>query len=86
MKSYSFKAVIEEDFFEDGTPSYRAYVPILEEKGAFTWGKTKGEAIRNIQEVVEMIIDSMKEAGEHIPEEPKDDVIVFDEPRVNIVI
>ena len=86
MKSYSFKAVIEEDFFEDGTPAYRAYVPLLEEKGASTWGKTKEEALHNIQEVVEMIIDSMKEAGEPIPDEPKDDVIVFAEPRVNIVI
>ena len=86
MKSYSFKAIIEEDFFEDGPPAYRAYVPILKEKGASTWGKTKEEAIRDIQEVVEMIIDSMKEAGEPIPENPKDDVIVFNEPRVNIVI
>ncbi|MGH7802663.1 MAG: type II toxin-antitoxin system HicB family antitoxin [Thermodesulfobacteriota bacterium] len=86
MKSYSFKAIIEEDFFEDGPTAYRAYVPILEEKGASTWGKTKEEAIRNIQEVVGMIIDSMKEAGEPIPENPKDDVIVFNEPRVNIVI
>ena len=86
MKCYKFKVVIEEDFFEDDTPAYRAYVPVLEDKGASTWGKTKEEALHNIQEVVEMILDSMMEAGEHIPEEPKEEVTVFPEPRVNVII
>jgi predicted RNase H-like HicB family nuclease len=86
VKSYSFKVVLEDDFFEDGTPAYRAYVPILEEKGASTWGKTKEEALHNIQEVVEMVVEDMKEVGEPIPEEPKDEVLVFSEPRVSVTL
>jgi len=74
-KSYVFRIVIEPD--ED---VFHAYCPAL--KGASTWGSTKEEAIKNIQEVIEMVVDSMVEHGELIPEEPPDAIKVFSEPMV----
>ena len=82
MKTYLFKVVVEEDPFEDGRMAYHVYCPAL--KGASTWGYTRGEALKNIREVVEMTIDSMKEHGESIPEEPE--VEIFAEPRVAVMV
>lgn len=82
MKTYLFPVVIEEDPFEDGEMAYHAYCPVL--KGASTWGYTKEEALRNIREVVEMTIESMKEHGEAIPEAPG--VEIFTEPRVAVTV
>lgn len=62
MKSYVFRIVIEPD---DG--AWRAYIPDLEEKGGATWGKTKEEAIGNIREVAQMVIESMLEDGDPLP-------------------
>jgi len=84
MKTYIFKVKIEEDRFEDGRMAYHAYCPVLEDKGASTWGYTKEEALKNIREVVEMTIESMIEHGEPIPEEPE--VQIFSEPRVAITV
>lgn len=70
MKSYLFKVVIEEDPFEDGRMAYHAYCPALEEYGAATWGHTKKEALKNIQEVVEMVIGELIKEGKPIPETP----------------
>lgn len=84
MKFYTFKVVIEEDSFEDGKEAYHAYVPILEENGASTWGYTKEEALKNLQEVVTLVIESMIEHREPIPEEPQDQVIVSHEPMVTV--
>ncbi len=82
MKTYLFKIVIEEDPFEDGTKTYHVCCPTL--KGATTWGYTREEALKNIREVIEMTIESMKEHGEPIPEEPE--VQVFSEPKVAITV
>lgn len=62
MKSYVLPVVIEPD--ED---RWYAYIPDLEEKGGATWGYTKEEALRNIQEVGQMVIESMIEDGEVLP-------------------
>lgn len=62
MKSYIFPIVIEPD--ED---RWRAFVPDLEARGAATWGYTRDEALRNIQEVAQMVIEEMIEDGEPIP-------------------
>lgn len=42
-------------------------VPELEHKGAATWGATREIALRNIQEVTQMIIEEMLENGETLP-------------------
>ncbi len=81
MKTYAFKVVVEPD--ED---RWHAYCPILVKQGAATWGYTKEEAYKHIQEVVEMTIESMLEYDEPIPKEPSDDVQVFDSPIVSVTL
>jgi predicted RNase H-like HicB family nuclease len=58
LKSHVFRVVLEPD--ED---VWRAYIPELENKGGATWGKTKEEALRNIHEVAQMVIESLLEDG-----------------------
>ena len=82
VKTYLFTVVVEEDPFDDGRMAYHAYCPAL--KGASTWGYTREEALKNIREVIEMTIESMKEHGEAIPEEHG--VEIFTEPRVAITV
>jgi predicted RNase H-like HicB family nuclease len=52
---------------EPDEQAWRAYVPELEEKGGATWGKTREEALGNIREVAQMVIESMLEDGEPLP-------------------
>jgi len=74
--------VVEEDPFDDGRMAYHAHCPAL--KGASTWGYTREEALRNIREVVEMTIGSMKEHGEPTPEHPG--VQVLPQPSVAVTV
>jgi predicted RNase H-like HicB family nuclease len=77
MKSYVFPVTIESD--ED---VWRAYVPQLESKGASTWGRTKEEALKNIQEVAQMVIEELLEDGEPLPAR----VTVSDRPVVAVTV
>lgn len=77
MKSYVFRVVLEED--ED---VWRAIIPELEAKGAATWGNTKEEALRNIREVAQMVIEALLEDGESLP--PR--ITELDEPVVAVTI
>jgi len=89
LKSYIFKAVLEKDKWPDEPEEkavWRAYVPILETKGAATWGKTREEALQNLQQTLQMILEDMMELGEVIPTEPEEEVLVFDEPRVTVTL
>ncbi len=81
MKTYTFKVVMEPD--EDG---WHVCCPALVEQGAATWGQTPEEAMKNIQEVVEMVIESLIEDGERIPDEPHDQVHVSDVPEVSVTV
>ena len=67
MKSYVFKVVVEDDEHEDGRPAFRAYCPALESIGASTWGETQEEAMKNIQEVLHMVVDELSGEGKEIP-------------------
>ncbi|MFN0070361.1 MAG: type II toxin-antitoxin system HicB family antitoxin [Chloroflexota bacterium] len=62
MTSYVVRVVIEPD--ED---AWRAYVPDLEHRGAATWGHTREEALRNIQDVAQMVIEELLEGNEPLP-------------------
>lgn len=62
MKSYLFPVVVERD--ED---VWRAYVPDLEARGAATWGHTREDALRNIQEVAQLVIEQLLEDHEQLP-------------------
>ena len=80
IKTDLFRVVVEPD--ED---RWFAYCPVLEDKGAATWGYTQEEGLKkNIREVVEMTIGSMIGHGEPIPTEPSKDVSVSSEPLVGI--
>lgn len=81
MKTYSFKVVVEPD-----DDRWHAYCPALEDRGASTWGRTREEALKHIDEVVQLVVDSMSEHGEHLPEESTDDVQVTVEPWVTVTI
>lgn len=72
MKSYTFKVVLEQDKWPDEPDDkavWRAYIPTLESKGAATWGETKEEALKNIQEVLQIVLEEMLEEGESLPNE-----------------
>lgn len=63
MATYLFPVVLEES---EG--AWHVAVPELEHKGAATWGRTRDEALRNIQEVMQMVAEEMIEDGEALPE------------------
>jgi len=77
VKSYLFRVVLEPDEL-----AWRAYIPELEAKGGATWGATKEEALRNIHEVAQMVIESILEDGEPLPP----GVTEVDEPMVAVSV
>ena len=81
MKTYVFKVIVEPD--ED---RWSAYCPALLEQGAATWGTTKEEALKHVQEVVQMVVESLAEHGDPIPEGPREDVEVSTEAKVAVTI
>ena len=64
MKTYDFRVQLEPD--EEG---WRAFCPPLESLGASTWGKSQDEALKNIQEVLTMIVEESLEAKHPILEQ-----------------
>ena len=76
MKTYSFKVVVEPDEDAVGNPAWHAYCPALEGIGGATSGRTRDEALKNINDVVRMIVEESIEEGRPLPEGPADDVLV----------
>jgi predicted RNase H-like HicB family nuclease len=81
MKTYLFQVVVEPD--ED---VWHAYCPALVSHGGSTWGMTREEAMKHIQEVVKLVVESLIEHGEEIPEGPSDLVEVLADSRVAITV
>jgi predicted RNase H-like HicB family nuclease len=82
MKTYTFKVVVEPD--EGG---FHAYCPALRRYGAVTQGATADEALKNINEVVQMIMDELQDDGIPLPTSTADnDVEVFDGTRVAVTV
>lgn len=77
MKTYIFPVVLE-----PAEDAWHAYVPDLEHLGAATWGKTEDEALTNIREVVQMVIEEMIEDGQPLPPS----VTVSDNPAVAVTV
>ena len=77
MKSYVFRVVLEPD-----QDVWRAFIPELEARGAATWGNTKEEALRNIHEVAQMVIEALLEDGEPLP--PR--LTEIDQPVVAVTV
>lgn len=85
-KTYTFRVVVEDDSFADGTPAYHASCPALKQYGAATWGYIRDEALKNIGELVQMIVEELIEDRIAIPEGPADEVAVFPESRVAVTV
>ena len=49
-------------------------------------GQTREEALRNIEEVVRLVMESMVEHGERLPESLRGEVEVTVEPRVAVTL
>ena len=64
--TYTFKAVVEPD-----DDRWHAYCPALKEYGAATWGYTRDETLKNIHEVVQIIIDELREDGIPVADGPR---------------
>jgi predicted RNase H-like HicB family nuclease len=90
MKTYSFKVVLEPDEDAQGNPAWFAYCPALESVGGATSGRTREEAIRNVNEVVRMIVQEFIEDGKPLPEGPEDSVEVEEvsqqDPRIAVTV
>ena len=70
MKTYTFEVVIEEDEWLDERikdPVWRAYIPSLVHQGASSWGYTQKEALKNLQDAVDLLIESFLAHGEELP-------------------
>jgi predicted RNase H-like HicB family nuclease len=68
MKSYVFKVVIEQDKWPDEPDEkaiWRASVPAL--PSAHAWGDTQQQALENLRNAVELIIEDLRERQEEIP-------------------
>jgi predicted RNase H-like HicB family nuclease len=84
VKTYIFQVVIEKDTFEDGREAYHAFCPSL--KGCHTWGHTYNEALKNIQEAVELYVEDMLERGEQIVVTPEKGVLEVHAPSVAVTV
>jgi predicted RNase H-like HicB family nuclease len=81
LRTYRFNVIIEPDQDADGNAAWHAYCPALVEIGAATSGRTKGEALRNLNEVVQMIVQELAEDGLPIPGGPAEQVQVTEIPE-----
>ena len=81
MTTYIFRVVVEPD-----GDKWSAYCPVLLKQGAATWGDTKEEALKNVHEVVAMVVQSLLEHGEPIPEGPAEEVEVSFESKVAVTV
>ncbi len=75
MRTHVFEIEIEED--EDGR--WSATCPVL--PGCATWGHSREEALRNIQEAVAAYVADLVDAGETIPSGRQ----VIEAPAVSVV-
>ena len=72
MKTYNFKVILEPDEDFDGNPlGWHVYCPALKKLGGSTWGETREEALKNMSEVVHMIVQEFMEEGKPLPEGPE---------------
>ena len=77
MTTYTFRVEVEPD--ED---AWHAYCPALVKYGGATWGETREDAMKNIRQVIEMVVADLLENGEHLPK----DVRVSNEPLVSVTV
>jgi len=81
MRTYTFRVVVE----PDGN-RWHAHCPALQPYGAATWGDSEEEALRHIQEVVQMVVEELQEEGITVPDAPRQDVEVSEGTRVSVAV
>jgi predicted RNase H-like HicB family nuclease len=90
LKTYTFKVVVEPDEDALGNPAWHAYCPALESIGAATSGRTRDEALKNIDDVIHMIVQECLEEGRSLPEGPEGDIDIAEgsqeTPRIAITV
>jgi predicted RNase H-like HicB family nuclease len=90
MKTYSFKVVLKPDEDASGNPAWFASCPALESIGGATSGRTRDEALQNINQVIRMIVQEFIEEGKPLPDGPRDVVeveeISADAPRIAVTV
>ena len=79
MKIYLFQVALQRE--EDGR--WSVWIPTL--PGLASWGHTKEEALRNIQDAAEAYVEDMIVAEELIPVQAGK-VIVLDSPAVAVTV
>lgn len=79
MKTYLFNIELKEE--EDGR--WSIWTPGF--SGLTSWGHTKEEALRNIQDAAEAYLEDMLEAGEPIPTETGK-IEVMEKPVVAVTL
>ena len=85
MKTYSFQVVLEKDKWPDEPDEnavWRAYIPALEHQGAASWGYTQKEALKNLQDAVDLLIEYLLEHEKELPIEPCSQIQVSDVPLI----
>jgi predicted RNase H-like HicB family nuclease len=60
VQSRVLRVIIEEDYFENGSPAYHALCPVL--KGCHTWGHSLEEALANIREAATLYVEDLIDA------------------------
>jgi predicted RNase H-like HicB family nuclease len=90
MKTYNFRVVVEPDEDAAGNPAWHAYCPALESIGGATSGRTREEALHNINAVINMIVQEFIDEGRPLPEGPDDSVevkeISQEAPRITVTV
>ena len=81
MTTYNFPAIVEAD-----ENRWLAYCPPLLSQGGSTWGYTPQDALRNLEEVVWMVVESLIEHGDPVPSADAATGAVADEPRVAVTV
>jgi len=89
MKTYAFKVVLEKDKWADEPDEkavWRAYIPALEHKGAASWGYTEKEALENLKNAVDLLVEYLLEVGEAIPKGPRSQIQVSNVPSITVTV
>lgn len=79
MKTYVFEVELQ----HEDNRRWSVWIPAL--PGLTSWGHTKEEALRNIQDAAEAYVEDMIEAGEPIPVE-SGKIEVIERPAVAVTI
>ena len=89
MRTYSFQAVLEKDKWPDEPDEnavWRAYITALENQGAASWGYTQKEALKNLQDAVDLLVEYLLDHGKELPFEPCSQIQVSDKPLIAVTI